>query len=63
LKKPQYQVRLHWPKTGTLVIWDNRSTQHVVMPDFQPQYRLNHRVAIEDTIRPEAPADAIRSVA
>jgi alpha-ketoglutarate-dependent taurine dioxygenase len=46
-----------------LVIWDNRSTQHVVMPDFQPQYRLNHRVAIEDTIRPEAPADAIRSVA
>jgi len=63
LKKPQYQVRLQWPKTGTLVIWDNRSTQHVVMPDFQPQYRLNHRVAIEDTIRPEAPANAIRSVA
>ncbi|MEC9374987.1 MAG: TauD/TfdA family dioxygenase [Pseudomonadota bacterium] len=55
LKKPEYQVRLHWPKTGTLVIWDNRSTQHVVMPDFQPQYRLNHRVAIEDTIKPEGP--------
>lgn len=63
LKKPEFQVRLHWPETGTLVIWDNRSTQHVVMPDFQPQYRLNHRVAIEDTVRPEAPADAIRSVA
>jgi taurine dioxygenase len=63
LKKPEFQVRLHWPETGTLVIWDNRSTQHVVMPDFQPQYRLNHRVAIEDTVKPEAPADAIRSVA
>ena len=46
-----------------LVIWDNRSTQHLVLPDFQPQYRLNHRVAIEDTVRPEAPAGAIRSVA
>jgi taurine dioxygenase len=63
LKKPDFQMRLHWPKTGTLVIWDNRSTQHVVLPDFQPQYRLNHRVAIEDTVKPEAPANAIRSVA
>jgi len=63
LKKPDFQVRLHWPNNGTLVIWDNRSTQHVVMPDFQPQYRLNHRVAIEDTIKPQSPKDAIRSVA
>lgn len=63
LKKPDFQVRLRWAKTGTLVIWDNRSTQHLVLPDFQPQYRLNHRVAIEDTVKPQAPADAIRSVA
>jgi taurine dioxygenase len=63
LKKPDFQVRLHWPKTGTLVIWDNRSTQHVVMADFQPQYRLNHRVAIEDTVKPQSPAEAIKSVA
>jgi taurine dioxygenase len=63
LKKPEFQVRLHWPETGTLVIWDNRSAQHEVMPDFQPQYRLNHRVAIKDTVRPQAPADAIRSAA
>jgi len=63
LKKPDFQVRLHWPKTGTLVIWDNRSTQHVVMPDFQPQYRLNHRVAIEDTVKPQSPAEALKSAA
>jgi taurine dioxygenase len=64
LKKPMFQVRLHWPKTGTLVIWDNRSTQHQVMPDFQPQYRLNHRVAIKDTIKPcDAPAAAMKNAA
>jgi taurine dioxygenase len=63
LKKPMFQVRLHWPKTGTLVIWDNRSTQHLILPDFQPQYRCNHRVAIEDDQRPVGPADALQSVA
>jgi taurine dioxygenase len=63
LKKPLFQIRLHWPRTGTLVIWDNRSTQHVVLPDFQPQYRLNHRVAIEDTVRPAGPNSAMKIVA
>ena len=63
LKKPLFQIRLHWPSTGTLVIWDNRSTQHVVIPDFQPQYRLNHRVAIKDDARPVGPAGALKSVA
>jgi len=62
LKKPIFQVRLKWPKTGTLVIWDNRSTQHLILPDFQPQYRKNHRVAIEDTDRPVGPAQALKSV-
>ena len=62
LKKPIFQVRLHWPRTGTLVIWDNRSTQHVILPDFQPQYRCNHRVAIEDTARPIGPGKALHSV-
>ncbi len=61
LKKPLFQVRLHWPRTGTLVIWDNRSTQHVILPDFQPQYRCNHRVAIEDTARPIGPGAALRN--
>jgi len=63
LTKPDFQVRLHWAKTGTLAVWDNRSTQHLILPDFQPQYRLNHRVAIEDTEKPKGPAEALKSVA
>ncbi len=63
LKKPMFQVRLHWPKTGTLAIWDNRSTQHLILPDFQPQYRCNHRVAIEGDCRPAGTAEALKSVA
>jgi taurine dioxygenase len=63
LKKPIFAVRLHWPKTGTLVVWDNRNTQHVILPDFQPQYRCNHRVAIEDDAKPIGPAEALQEVA
>jgi len=51
LKKPVFQCRLHW-KDDTVVVWDNRATQHVVMPDFQPAYRLNQRIAIRDDARP-----------
>jgi taurine dioxygenase len=51
LKKQQFHCRLHWTD-GTLVVWDNRATQHMVIPDFQPSYRLNHRVAIRDELRP-----------
>jgi taurine dioxygenase len=51
LKKQQFQFRLHWTD-GTVVVWDNRATEHMVIPDFQPAYRLNHRVAIKDTARP-----------
>ncbi len=63
LKKPIFQVRLHWPSQGTLVVWDNRSTQHLILPDFQPQYRLNHRVAIKDDVRPIGPTQALQSAA
>jgi taurine dioxygenase len=51
LKKQQFQCRFHWTD-GSLVVWDNRATQHMVIPDFQPSYRLNHRVAIKDDTRP-----------
>ncbi|MDJ0926929.1 MAG: TauD/TfdA family dioxygenase [Gammaproteobacteria bacterium] len=51
LKKPIFQCRLHW-ENGTLMVWDNRCTQHLLLPDFQPSYRLNHRVAIKDDARP-----------
>ena len=51
LRKHEFQCRLHW-EDGTVAFWDNRASQHVVIPDFQPAYRLNHRVAIADTERP-----------
>jgi taurine dioxygenase len=51
LKNPVFQCRLHW-EDDTVVVWDNRSVQHVVMGDFQPAYRLNHRIAIKDDARP-----------
>ena len=51
LKNPVFHCRLHW-QDNTVVVWDNRSVQHVVMGDFQPSYRLNHRIAIKDDTRP-----------
>jgi taurine dioxygenase len=51
LKKPQYQCRFRWTN-GTLAFWDNRSTQHMIVTDFFPASRVNHRVGILDTDRP-----------
>lgn len=51
LKKPIFQCRLHW-EDDTVVVWDNRATQHQVLADFQPSYRLNQRIAIKDDVRP-----------
>lgn len=51
LKKPAFQCRLHW-EDNTVAVWDNRSTQHQVLADFQPSYRLNQRIAIRDDARP-----------
>tara|TARA_X000000368_G_scaffold69412_1_gene50227 strand:+ start:1192 stop:2016 length:825 start_codon:yes stop_codon:yes gene_type:complete len=41
----EFTVRLQWKK-GTLVIWDNRTTQHKPVNDFFPQHRLMHRVTV-----------------
>ncbi len=51
LKKPIFQCRLRW-EDDTVVVWDNRATQHQVLADFQPAYRLNQRIAIKDDARP-----------
>jgi len=46
------QCRVRW-EAGTLVVWDNRSTQHNAVWDYFPQRRYGERVSIID---PQPPA-------
>jgi taurine dioxygenase len=47
MEQPQYQVRWRW-KPNTLVIWDNRWTQHCALGDYYPNYRRMRRVTVLD---------------
>jgi taurine dioxygenase len=42
---PERNVRLHWTP-GTLVIWDNRATQHYAVNDYAGSHRLMHRITV-----------------
>jgi taurine dioxygenase len=42
---PEYQMRLHW-EPDTLVIWDNRSTQHYAVQDYFPAVRRMMRATV-----------------
>jgi len=42
---PEYQMRLRW-RPGTLVIWDNRSTQHYAVQDYFPAVRRMMRATV-----------------
>jgi taurine dioxygenase len=41
----EFQCRLNWAP-GSLAIWDNRSTWHLAMNDYQGHSRLMHRITI-----------------
>ena len=45
-KTPEFQLRHHWA-VDTLVVWDNRSTQHYAVHDYFPQRRKLDRVTIQ----------------
>ena len=51
-KIPEYQYRHHWTN-NTLVIWDNRSTQHYAVHDYFPKKRFMQRVTISGREMPQ----------
>ena len=42
---PEYQVRFRWRK-NSVAFWDNRSTQHYAVMDYQPCHRKMERASI-----------------
>ena len=45
-RKPEFQCRFRW-SNGALVLWDNRSTHHYPLNDYDGRRRLLHRVSLK----------------
>ena len=52
--RPDFHVRIKW-QPATIVIWDNRGTQHYAVADYLPHRRVMHRVAVMTDSRTSLP--------